>query len=234
MKQGVFLWQPTEDCFMAKKKKKLQTMEARFRRAVHYKGKLKRYTIKEYKNYINKCERLANGHSSRDEKIVAKRLEKMDVYRLIDGQLKLDDYWYKGDDHEYYPDFIMLDYHKRIVVIEVKSYIAMAEEKNLKKYEMTKKFCEKHGFKYAWITKEFQSLESIKRAKYNNNIYKNVLACFKRHGKFTVVDLDRLKEKENYTHKYLNKQITIICLKKNFLMKGNLTHERKKLCIKKR
>lgn len=51
---------------MAKKKKKLQTMEARFRRAVHYKGKLKRYTIKEFKEYINKCERLTNGHSSKD------------------------------------------------------------------------------------------------------------------------------------------------------------------------
>lgn len=220
---------------MAKKKKKLQTMEARFRRAVHYHGKLKRYTIKEFKDYISKCERLkTGGNSSKDEKKVLARLKKMDAYRLIDGQLKLDDYWYKGDDHDYYPDFIMLDHHKRIVIIEVKSYIAMAEEKNLKKYKMTKEYCEQHGFKYAWITKEFVSIEGIKRAKYDNKIYKNMLTCFKRHGKFTVVDLDRLKEKGNYTHKYLNKQLTIICLKKNFLMKGNLTHERKILCIKKR
>ena len=118
------------------KKKKLQTMEARFRRAVHYSGKLKRYTIKQYKEYINKCERLTNAKSSTGEKKILKKLTKMKAYRLIDSQLKLADYWYKGDSHEYYPDFVMLDRRKHIVIIEVKNYTKIAEDNNMNTFEI--------------------------------------------------------------------------------------------------
>lgn len=219
---------------MAKKKQKQQTMKARFIRATHHQGRLKRYTIKQYKEYINKCERLTNAKSSAGEKKILKKLTKMKAYRLIDSQLKLVDYYYKGDSHEYYPDFVMLDRHKHIVIIEVKNYTNMADEKNRKKYLATIDYCRKYGFKYAWITENLVSREQIKRAKYDKKIYAYIQSCFKRHGKFTVIDLDHLKKEEGYSHSYLNRQITIICLAKDYFMKGDLTLNRKRLCIKRR
>lgn len=214
------------------KKKKLQTNQARYQRAKHHKGTLKRYSQKAFLSYVNSCKHESIKLSSKDEEIFLAKLNKMNKYRLMDRQLHLTNYTRKGKTHRYFVDFIILDHRHHVTAIEIKDFCAMADIDTKRKYISMQNFCAQMGFAYMLITKNFTSYEQIKKMKYNQQIYEYMKECFKRHGKFTSIDLKQLKSEMHYKNPYLNEQITIISIANHLYMKGNPTIKNKILCIK--
>lgn len=218
---------------MAQKKKSM-TDQSRFMRATHYQGKLKFYSKKEFEEFIDKFKKRKDGTDSNGEKLFLSKLGNTIKYRAVRNQISFVPYTHKHKQHMYTPDFVVLDKHGHVIVVEIKAYAAMGELTVIKKYEKLKNICKQYGFRYAMITKRFTSFEQIAKQRYCKDVYDYLFDCLNNKGKFNRTDYLNLHKKLHISQETLNKELTKIIIQKHLILKGSLIYKLKTMIIKKR
>lgn len=91
---------------------------------------------------------------------------------------------------KYLPDFIIKDYKGRIAIIEMKNYEAMSYHLNIDKYEKLKAFCEKKGYGYAEVMREYSaetyvSVEQLRQRPVNRELYDHIVKTMEENERAT-------------------------------------------------
>jgi len=137
-------------------------------------------TIVEYESFL--------------EKEILSRLSKTEFVSDIKTQSLVITYQQEEQTYHYYPDIQLLTKDNQLVIIEVKPLYHMIDRKNLLKYQVLKKYCEKKGYGYAMIDERYNSIETILKHNVDSSISESFIFYLREKGKINYKEYRAFKE----------------------------------------
>ena len=232
------------------KKKKTKTKSQPFSLYALASGKPgKKFTIKQFLEITKSAKKkpggsrtdltikLSDGYiyeaDSKQEVSILRKLIKKDAFLKLRGQCINIPYRFAGENHNYYPDFIILTKTNRIVIMEAKEIVQMNVKQNLRKYSALKRYCERNGYLYIMCDKSFTPFEKLPKKSSLSKIDNAIEDAIDEKGYFDYYDYQELTSGCNTTKiKSIRRSIGIYIASNNDIkMNGGLTHDIRNLRI---
>ena len=98
---------------------------------------------------------------------------------------------------KYYPDIQLLLTDGRLVIIEVKPFKEMVNNRNIKKHEALEKYCKKNRYGYAILDYDYYSFEDLKKEKVSIEIQNKFINFVKKKKEVSFDDCIKFKKENN-------------------------------------